>query len=52
MTSTPMITLLRLGKIGIYWAGKNCLNRGLVIWTGRKHIRLIPLNRFRYWTES
>lgn len=34
---------------GRYWAGKGFTHRGLWRWTGRRNVRVIPLNRFREW---
>lgn len=51
-TNTPIKFILRLGKYSFWYAGKQCLNRGLVVWTGKRHIRLVPLNRFKHWIDS
>lgn len=46
MASSPMKKLFSLGKISFYWADKGFMFRGLWIWTGKKNVRVIPLNRF------
>jgi hypothetical protein len=39
-----------VGRFPLYWASRKRFKyEGLHIWTGRRHVRLIPLNRFRAW---
>lgn len=35
---------------GWYWAGPGFTHRGVWLWTGKRNVRVIPLNRIREWT--
>lgn len=37
-----------LGR-GWYWAGKGFTHRGLWWWTGKRNVRVLPLNRLSQW---
>lgn len=61
--SSPMKPLIQIGhrphaidrtrygqpRIALYWAGAQFVYRGLVLWTGRRNVRLLALNRFGDW---
>lgn len=47
-----MKKLFTIGKCPVYFAGKGFVYRGLYIWTGKRNVRIIAFNRFKYWTGN
>jgi hypothetical protein len=33
----------------LYWAGRGFTHRGLWWWTGKRNVRVLPLNKIRQW---
>lgn len=36
----------------LYFAGNGFTYRGIHFWTGKRHIRLLALNKFNNWTAK
>lgn len=47
---SPMKRLFKVGKYSFSYAGERFMYKGLWFWTGKKNVRIIPLNRFDNWT--
>lgn len=49
MASSPMRRLCSAGRYSLYWAAPSMrfTKPGVVLWTGKRHVRLLPLPQRR-----
>lgn len=46
--SSPMYPIFKVGKFQLFKTDCWHKYRGYILWTGKRHIRVIPTNRFRH----